>query len=83
MKTKKLLITPIIFLLILCIYAVPASAAAPGKVTGIKAKQLSEEKIKLTWNAQVSVNGYEIYQKTGLQKYKKIRITGVFFKYFH
>lgn len=76
MKTKKLLITPIIFLLILCIYAVPASAAAPGKVTGVKAKQLSEEKIKLIWNAQVSVNGYEIYQKTGSQKYKKIKTTG-------
>ena len=76
MKTKKLLIMPILFFLIVCLCAIPVSAVTIGKVTGLKVKQLSEKNIKLTWSSQALADGYEVYQKTGSGKYKKIKTTG-------
>lgn len=70
MKTKKLLIIASIFLLIFCISAAPISAETLGKVTGVKVKQLSEEKVKLTWSAKSWAKGYEVYQKAGTEKLK-------------
>lgn len=71
MKTKKIFILPTILILILCISTVPVRAATLGKVTGIKVKQLSEEKAKLTWIPKSWAKGYEVYQKSGSGKYKK------------
>ena len=76
MKTKKIFILPTILILILCISTVPVRAATLGKVTGIKVKQLSEEKAKLTWSPKTWAKGYEVYQKSGSGKYKKIKSTG-------
>lgn len=76
MKTKKLFIVPMIFFLIICMCAAPVSAAGLGKVTGVKVKQVSDEKAKITWSAQSKAEGYEVYQKTGSQKYKRIKTTG-------
>ena len=76
MKTKKIFILPTILILILCISTVPVRAATLGKVTGIKVKQLSEEKAKLTWIPKSWAKGYEVYQKSGSGKYKKIKSTG-------
>ena len=56
-----------IFLLVLCLCAVPVSAAALGKVSGVKAKQ-SGEKVKVTWNTAAGAKGYQVYQKTGSEK---------------
>ena len=76
MKTKKLFIVPMIFFFIICMCVAPVSAASLGKVTGVKVKQVSDEKIKITWSAQPKAVGYEVYQKTGSQKYKRIKTTG-------
>ena len=76
MKTKRSLILSIAVILILCIGSIPVNAENLGKVTGVKARQLSEDKVKLNWNAKSWEKGYEIYQKTGSEKYKKIKTTG-------
>ena len=60
-----------IFLLVLCLCAVPVSAAALGKVSGVKAKQ-SGEKVKVTWNTAAGAKGYQVYQKTGSEKFHRI-----------
>lgn len=64
-----------IFLLVLCLCAVPVSAAALGKVSGVKAKQ-SGEKVKVTWNTAAGAKGYQVYQKTGSEKFHRIKTTG-------
>ena len=64
-----------IFLLVLCLCAVPVSAAALGKVSGVKAKQ-SGEKVKVTWNTAAGAKGYQVYQKTGSEKFHRIKSTG-------
>ena len=76
MKIKKTFILPAILIIILCFSTVPVRAATLGKVTGIKVKQLSEEKAKLTWSPKSWAKGYEVYQKSGSGKYKKIKSTG-------
>ena len=76
MKTKKLFIVPMIFFLIMGMCVAPVSAASLGKETGVKVKQVSDEKVKITWSAQSKAEGYEVYQKTGSGKYKRIKITG-------
>ena len=75
MKTKRLHLVPVLFLFIICLCTVPIQAATLGKVTDVKIKQLSDEKVKLTWNAKTWAKGYEVYQKTGSGKYKKIKTT--------
>ena len=75
MKNKKTHIVPILFLFIICLCTVPINAATLGKVTGAKIKQLSDEKAKLTWSTKTWAKGYEVYQKTGSGKYKKIKTT--------
>lgn len=75
MKIKRLRIIPILFLFIICLCTVPIQAATLGKVTGVKIKQLSDEKVKLTWSTKTWDKGYEVYQKTDSGKYKKIKTT--------
>ena len=75
MKIKRLRIIPILFLFIICLCTVSIQAATLGKVTGVKIKQLSDEKVKLTWSTKTWAKGYEVYQKTGSGKYKKIKTT--------
>ena len=38
--------------------------------------ETSDEKVKLTWNTAAGARGYQIYQKTGSEKYHRIKTTG-------
>ena len=49
------------------------TATAPAKVTKISIKKKGASKGKVTWKKVTGASGYEIYLKTGKEKYKKVK----------
>jgi uncharacterized membrane protein YkoI len=60
-KTNKLLSVLLSALLVLSVFALPASAAALNKVTNLQAYNIDDDEVNLRWSKVNGADGYQVY----------------------
>ena len=60
-KTKKLLSVVLAALLVLSVFALPASAATLSKVTNLQAYNIDDDEVNLKWSKVSGADGYQVY----------------------
>ena len=72
-KTNKLLSVFLSALLVLSVFALPASAATLSKVTNLQAYNIDDDEVNLKWSKVSGADGYQVYvYSDATSKWKKL-----------
>ncbi len=72
-KTNKLLSVFLSVLLVLSVFALPASAATLSKVTNLQAYNIDDDEVNLKWSKVNGADGYQVYVYSDVtSKWKKL-----------
>ena len=75
-KTNKLLSVFLSALLVLSVFALPASAATLSKVTNLQAYNIDDDEVNLKWSKVSGADGYQVYvYSDATSKWKKLPST--------